>query len=316
MRGAALFLLLAALAACPRTASQKAQLPPGFKVMGSQGLDAAKQQELLAHLASQIPADGGEGSGGFSERSSVRELVKHAEGRGCTEAEVDAAMDADSPKQALLALLRRLEDAADGLAELSVRALVDKAEEENCGDEAAVDAAMDADEPKQAFASLLRECRRAATARRQDEPVCAGEDRSLDLWAADSVERVWVVPPGKQEAPQLFEVLPGLRVLSSPGSGWLPTDTDCKDWIPIGAASHLPVSAYKCDYAVEVGETMLAKWWRRFGDQVHQAFGVERCEHRSYDNGHFTKSKHYTTVGNRELEPDDRKCSRSLCVFC
>ena len=86
-------------------------------------------------------------------------------------------------------------------------------------------------------------------------------------------------------------------------SRWIPQYA-CENWIPIGSASHLPVNAYKCDFPAEIGAKMLADWWADYGEQVSEAFGVISCEHRSKDNK-GGKQKHYATVGNRELEPDD-----------
>ena len=140
---------------------------------------------------------------------------------------------------------------------------------------------------------------------RAGEEVCSGEERTMDVWAAANVTRV--PASGWAEDTQVFEVVPGRRVMIVPASGWLP-QTDCPDWIPIGAAKHLPVNTYKCDYPEEVGEVMLDVWWSDYSDAVKAAFGVVECEHRGPQNfgpSSANKRKHYVTVGNSDLAPDD-----------
>ena len=140
-----------------------------------------------------------------------------------------------------------------------------------------------------------------AGGRRDGEQVCSGLNRSLDVWMSDEVKRVW--EPGTQQALGLFEVVERKRVMLLPESSWIPAES-CSDWFPIGAASHLPINTYKCDYPRPVGDQMLANFWAQYEVQLRAAFGVVSCEHRSKAN-RGGKAKHYATVGNREMEPDD-----------
>jgi hypothetical protein len=136
---------------------------------------------------------------------------------------------------------------------------------------------------------------------RDGEQVCTGDNRTLDVWMSDVVERVW--QPGTKETLGLFEVVDGKRVLLLRDSSWIPHH-NCNDWFPIGAASHLPINTYKCDFPRPVGDQMLADFWAQYGEHLREAFGVVSCEHRSKAN-RGGKAKHYATVGNRDLEPDD-----------
>ncbi len=136
---------------------------------------------------------------------------------------------------------------------------------------------------------------------RDGEQVCAGENRSSDVWMSDAVQPVW--EPGTMGTLGLFEVVDRKRVLLLPESSWIPQH-NCNDWFPIGAASHLPINTYKCDFPRPVGDQMLVDFWAQYGEQLRKAFEVVSCEHRSKAN-RGGKAKHYATVGSRDLEPDD-----------